>query len=300
MILPLKPWYFHMHHIRSQIKLMILMLCTLTFLSACSSSSRKSNKQHAIEPQTSLVVADSANSQTSPNVSSGTLDEANQTVASEDDWDEEGILGQEIDYSKKDPWEKANRVLFNMHIGMDELTSKPAAKVYRKIMPVQGKKMIGNVLSNLWEPLRFIFGVLALDAKAAATASSRFIMNTTLGIGGLFDVAKEWKGLEKVRINGDQVLARYNIPEGPYVFIPYLGPSTLRGAIGYTADIFLDPFIYLIDAKYNYARMIVGYVHEREKFLDITDDIRKISVDSYAMTRSLYMQSRNNTLNMME
>lgn len=218
-----------------------------------------------------------------------TQDPLDDQLSEDDDWQDTNLL-EETDYTKKDPFEKLNRFLFNVHTGFDELTSKPAAKFYRKAVPASGRQIVTNFLSNLWEPLRFVASILALDAKAASTAYTRFMINTFLGAGGMFDVAKQWKGIAKIRIGGDTVLARYGIPKGPYLFIPYLGPSDLRGILGYTADIFLDPFMYLLDDKYNYARLVVGYVRERESFLDVTDSITNIAVDPYAMTRSLYMQ----------
>ncbi len=194
-----------------------------------------------------------------------------------------------------DPLEPMNRKFFAFNRGLDTVLFKPLAKAYVYI-PKPARDSIHNMINNVKTPVNLANDILQGELERAATTLGRFLINTTIGIGGMFDVAKHM-GLERHNEDFGQTLAVWGSPTGPYIVIPVLGPSSPRAIVGTVADSFLDPLTYVFenqDAELEYMLVRGGIegIDERSHVLDVLDDIEESSLDFYATIRSLYRQRR--------
>ncbi len=193
----------------------------------------------------------------------------------------------------QDPFEPVNRVMFGVHNTLDKAILKPTAQVYG-FLPEPARDGVGNFFFNLGEPFTMINGALQGKFDKAGTALARFSVNTTIGIGGLFDVASRM-GLEKHKEDFGQTLGHYGMGPGPYLFIPVLGPSSIRDGAGQLATAGLDSTAWdeagVADSTYVGMTALAG-IHARHGGLTLLDEIEKSSVDYYASVRSLYLQNR--------
>jgi phospholipid-binding lipoprotein MlaA len=198
-----------------------------------------------------------------------------------------------------DPFEPTNRAVFNVTQKVDKYVLKPVAKGYVAVVPQPARDGIHNALTNLNEPVTLGNNILQGNVKSAGRTVARIVINSTVGVGGLIDVAG------KIGIADDQqdlgiTLGKYGLPEGPYLFLPFLGPAPPRDAIGDVGDYFMDPFQYVrFPGRHTliYVRQGVGIIDLRAQTLDQLDAIERTSVDFYAATRSLYRQSRDAKIN---
>ena len=195
-----------------------------------------------------------------------------------------------------DPLEPLNRSVFAFNLFADRILIKPLAKGYRWALPGRIRDALRHVLDNLNEPLVLANCVLQARLKPAATTGGRFIVNSTVGVAGIADVATGWKMPKQVGDFG-QTLWSWDMPEGPYLIIPIFGPSNPRDGVGRGVDVYLDPFRY-IPAHNNYpdavttGRIIADGVDQRARSLDSLDEIQRESIDYYASLRSLFRQNR--------
>jgi phospholipid-binding lipoprotein MlaA len=204
-----------------------------------------------------------------------------------------------------DPLEPFNRGVFAVNRVIDRLLFKPAAEIYRTVLPEMVRDSVRNALNNLDEPVVFANNLLQGEFHRAAFTFDRFVFNSTVGIGGLRDFAGE-HGMK--RENGDfgQTLYVWGAPEGPYLVLPILGPSNPRDAAGMTMDSYLDPFRYILSRpdpdvlnlrNPNVVRSVVDGIDKRAGVIDELDAIEKTSLDFYAQIRSLSRQNRAKELN---
>ena len=194
-----------------------------------------------------------------------------------------------------DPLEPTNRVFYAVNDGLDTVILRPAAQVYRFILPGAVRNGIHNVLSNLGTPVQLSNDIMSGKPKRAGDTTMRFLINTTVGVLGVFDVAKDW-GYPDHDADFGLTMARWGVPEGPFLFLPVLGPSGPRDAVGFGVDIALDPFGWVgagtaVSAA-NWTRFGLNVLDGRERYLDATDSIKKTALDPYATFRSLYRQNR--------
>lgn len=192
-----------------------------------------------------------------------------------------------------DPIEPINRGMFFVNSAVDKFVFEPVARGYRKFVPKVPRAGVRNVLRNLREPLNFVNSVLQLDAEQSFTTFWRFVINSTWGLGGIFDFATV-AGLEYRQEDFGQTLGRYGVGSGPYLVLPLFGSSNLRDFAGQGVDAFTDPFNITVDSALGIGgRNAVSAIDARESVLDITDRIEKTSFDPYATYRSLYEQRRD-------
>jgi phospholipid-binding lipoprotein MlaA len=195
---------------------------------------------------------------------------------------------------KEDPFEGANRHGYAIHQFIDRIILRPAARTYQALVPKPIRTGLRQVISNMEEP-----GVLANDLLQghpvrAAKTLTRFVANSTVGIGGLFDVAAH-AGLPHHDNGFGDTFGRYGAGPGPYLFIPMVGPSTVRDLLGRVADITTDPFTW---ARFRQRTMVidtrtlVGGLDQRGEADAQLKAIDAMSTDSYASLRSLYLQDR--------
>ena len=200
----------------------------------------------------------------------------------------------------KDCFEKINRVTFAFNQALDGVIFKPVASIYRKL-PAPAKTGVSNSLENISHLLTIPNNVLQGDFKQAGINTGRFIINTTLGILGIFDVA-EYLGLSNYeKEDYGQSLAKFGVGPGCYIVLPVLGPSTVRDTIASTLNYLGgDPWYnvtinndtqYFKNSDYYYSRLTAG-IDFRAKNLEAFDSLEKNSIDLYASVRSLYLQDR--------
>lgn len=194
-----------------------------------------------------------------------------------------------------DPLEGLNRGIFEFNRVVDGVLLKPIAQIYRGVLPQQAQDSVRSFLRNLRTPMILANDVLQGDMDRAGTTISRFLVNTTLGILGLFDVATQL-GIPFHDEDFGQTLGVWGVGEGFYLVLPVLGPSNPRDVVGLGTEFFLDPVnIYLRneDLEYlTYVRSGLSAIDARARSIDVLEELERTSLDYYAAIRSLYRQQR--------
>lgn len=195
-----------------------------------------------------------------------------------------------------DPLEPTNRFFYRVSDTLDAYTLRPVAQGYVWAVPLPVRTGIHNVLSNLNSPVLFFNDVFETKPRRAGDTFVRFGVNSTVGIGGILDVAKGL-GYPAHTADGGMTLASWGVPQGPYLFLPLLGPSSPRALTGFGIDIGLSPFTYVPRGygllTFNWARYGVGVIDARSQVLDDLDQLKRNALDPYATIRSLYRQHRS-------
>lgn len=198
-----------------------------------------------------------------------------------------------------DPFEPVNRVFFHFNTIVDGVLINPLASLYADAVPTPAQTGVRNVLHNLWSPISMVNSLLQGKVEDALESCTRFIINSTLGILGIFDVASDM-GLEKHDEDFGQTLAVWGMVDGPYIVLPIIGPSNLRDVLGRTVDYFMDPFNYYARVKwgrkYIYLRFVATILSSRAAHLQDIKTLRETSLDFYATVRSLYGQYRQDKI----
>ncbi len=191
-----------------------------------------------------------------------------------------------------DPFEKINRSTHEFNKSIDSNIILPASNAYGAVAPESIRNILSNFSSNLSEPLRFINHTFQGNVLEAGKTSIRFGLNTTFGLAGFFDVAS-YLEIYQEDANFDTTLKSWNLPTGPYVEIPLLGPSSLRGSIGTLIDFSLDPVNSNINSAYNiayYSTRGLDLLNNRYKFKDTIQSVLYDSFDSYESGKNYYLQ----------
>ena len=200
--------------------------------------------------------------------------------------------------AQNDPYEPTNRDMFAFNQKLDKNFARPVAVFYNSTVPVQIRDRFHNMLENLDEPVTFANDVLQGEPVRATQTLGRLTFNTTLGIGGMFDIASKM-GIPDHSEDFGQTLGVWGSGEGPYWVLPLVGPSPPRDTAGKVVDIFLDPLTYARFDGYHtlaYARAGMGVLDLRARNIDTLDQIERTSVDLYATQRSLYRQYRDSEI----
>ena len=190
-----------------------------------------------------------------------------------------------------DPWEKYNRRVHGFNSTVDRHLAKPLAQAYSEVVPRPIRIGVGNFFDNLGEPVTLVNSVLQGNPRGAANSLGRFLLNSTVGIGGLFDVASKVKMPERGEDFG-QTLAVWGWQRSRYLEVPFLGPRTLRDLIGLAADTPLRPLGYLEDDKARLFLQGTQAVDLRARLLAI-ESMGEDAVDEYALFRDIWSQRRN-------
>lgn len=200
---------------------------------------------------------------------------------------------------ENDPLEPMNRYFFEVNRFLDTIAVKPVATWYDGVLPGFAKDGVRNFLDNLRSPVILANDLLQGEWDRAGTTASRFAVNTTVGVGGLMDPATGW-GMAQHGEDFGQTLAVYGTGEGPYLYLPILGPAPVRDLSGFVVDQFFDPLTYVYWNGPNtvpVARFVLNGIDLRARNLGTLDQIERTSVDYYATIRNLYRQSRVNEIN---
>lgn len=201
--------------------------------------------------------------------------------------------------AQNDPWEKTNRDVFDFDVRVDHAVARPIAKGYRTVVPEPVRDGIHNALTNLNSPVVLANDVLQGDGDKAANTAGRIVINSTVGIGGLIDVAS------RIGIPGHDndfgiTLGKNGVAEGSYLVLPFAGPKPPRDLLGTVVDQAFDPLTYVqFHGKDTWmvVKFGVAIVDSRTSQLDAIESIERSSIDFYATTRNLYRQSRNAQIN---
>lgn len=204
--------------------------------------------------------------------------------------------------ANNDPLEDVNRVIFDVNDFLDRLLIRPLAELYRATVPPPIRDRVTDILSNMREPVIFANNLLQGEFNRAGVTAERFAINTSIGIGGAFDWANDWKIYQQVGDFG-QTLYSWGVGPGIYVVLPLLGPYNVRDAAGFGVDSVAQPWQYLAGMggsetywEFQYVDTGMDGLTKREQNIEGLDALRKGSLDFYAQMRSVYRQYRNKQL----
>ena len=196
---------------------------------------------------------------------------------------------------ENDPLEPTNRFLYRVNNVLDDYVLRPVAIAYRDVLPDGVRNGIHNVLNNLATPVKLGNDMLEGEPRLAGNSYMRFLINTTAGGLGLFDPASKW-GYPDHDNDFGLTFAIWGVPEGPFLFLPLLGPSNPRDGVGRGVQIFADPIERFgqgaVVTGLGYGRWGGDVVDERSRVLDTVASIKRTALDPYATFRSLYRQHR--------
>ena len=209
-----------------------------------------------------------------------------------------------------DPLEPVNSVVFEFNYQFDKYLLKPVAQVYNFFIPPDVQQSIVNVFQNVRFVPRFFNNLFQAKFRGAGIEMSRFLINSTLGVGGLFDPAKIMFDLDTPVEDLGQTLGSYGMPPGPYLVVPFYGAFTLRDGFGFIGDLFLDPFNWLVlpiieigdapllvrdNSTINYARLgltAAENINLRALTLESFQGVEEGTLDLYGAIRNGYLQQR--------
>ena len=196
-----------------------------------------------------------------------------------------------------DPWQPFNERMFSFnHDVLDHYVLRPAATGWDKVLPDPAQRCLSRAFDNLETPRRLVNNLLQRRARAAGCELVRFVVNTTAGVVGLFDVAKLAFHLEKNEADMGQTFGVYGIGPGPYLVLPFLPPLTVRDGIGRGIDGALDPFGYFIPFIAGTAMGVVNTVNERSLNLELFANVEESVLDLYSAVRNGYLQRRQSSI----
>lgn len=190
----------------------------------------------------------------------------------------------------RDPLERFNRSSFKFNDALDRAIAKPVAKGYKKVTPQVIRTGISNFISNLSSITTIVNDTLQGKMRQAGRDTSRFLLNSTVGLAGLFDPATK-AGLEHNDEDFGQTLGKWGVRSGPYLMLPILGPSTVRDTLGGIPDQYTNPVNYLEDDSTRFLIRAVDFVDLRTSLLDLDAQLER-SYDRYAFVRNAWLQRR--------
>jgi phospholipid-binding lipoprotein MlaA len=196
----------------------------------------------------------------------------------------------------RDPLEGFNRVMFNFNDGVDEYLLKPSAEVYRSVLPSFVQTAFGNFFGNAGDIWTAANNVMQGKLADGVNDVMRVVFNTTLGLGGVIDIASA-AGMPKHREDFGQTLGRWGVPSGPYVVLPLLGASTLRDTIATPVDFKGDFLFSKTSVSVRNTTTVLRFVDRRASVLDAGRLIEEAALDKYVFIRDAYLQRRAGQIN---
>jgi phospholipid-binding lipoprotein MlaA len=242
-----------------------------------------------------IVAADSGNENPSSE-SPATLEEDDEFL--DEDF---GISEEESEYQPgpgvSDPLEPVNRVVFQFNDRLYYWLLKPVAQTYKAVVPVPIITRIDNFFDNLTAPVRMINCILQSKSERAGTEAARFLVNSTIGLFGLFDMGKYYPEIKKpAKEDLGQTLAVYGLGEGFYIVLPVLGPSSVRDVFGKVADSFGDPVSYVNPYEASVGLSAIDKVNAISMRIGDYETLKDAALDPYQALRNAYIQNRNKSI----
>jgi phospholipid-binding lipoprotein MlaA len=191
-----------------------------------------------------------------------------------------------------DPWEKMNRGIFDFNERLDTWVLEPVGKAWAFVLPKPVRHAIQNVSENLWMPA--VFGNHVVQGRpdiAIVEDLPRLIVNTTIGLGGIFDVATRL-GIAENYTDFGITMGRWGVPPGPYFVIPIFGPSSVRGVVGRVADTASTPYMYFVPWYAIFAFRTVELLNIRSLYIEEIHHVKADALDYYAFMRDAWTQNR--------
>lgn len=226
---------------------------------------------------------------------------ANQNTPAEDSSSASEVTDDIFeDVEINDPLEYLNRGMHYVNGAIDYALIKPLALGYRWVVPEVARNRIDDFLTNLRTPIFVVNHILQGEPKRAFHSLSSFVVNSTAGFLGFYNTAHHL-GLKRIETNFNETLGRWGVDTGPYLIVPILGSCSFRGVVGLGADYFSDPVtLYLLFngpahesvSIGSYVRTGVHTINEREKYIEIIEELQKTSEDMYATLRGIYFQTQ--------
>lgn len=196
-----------------------------------------------------------------------------------------------VQHTDRDPWQGVNRVIYDFNDAFDRAVTKPLAQGYRAITPLPVDMGVTNFFSNLADVRSAINNLLQLKVTRAATDVGRVLVNSTVGVGGLFDVASA-ANLPRYNEDFGQTLGAWGIGSGPYMVLPFFGPSSVRDTVGFVGDWYADPLTYLDDGGVAWGLKALRVIDRRADLLAASRVLDQAALDPYAFVRDAYLQRR--------
>ena len=192
-----------------------------------------------------------------------------------------------------DPWESFNESMFTFNRNLDKFVLKPAAQAYNFVVPDELQQMIDRGFENIRVVPRVVNNLLQAKWAGAGREIARFLINSVVGIGGLWDMAKQEWGIEKSKEDFGQTLGVWGAGPGPYLVLPLLPPMTIRDGIGTAVDGAMDPLSYFLPFIWERFAMKAGdIVNDRSLNLELFEGVEETTVDLYTAVRNAYLQRR--------
>ncbi|WP_447963785.1 MlaA family lipoprotein [Nitrospira sp. Ecomares 2.1] len=279
-----------------------VILCLTVGLSGCAGNAKSTKTQGGMESEPAIQMVE---------FEDGLDSEGEEKETEFFDPFDESDQAQGKDY---DPLEPVNSAVFEFNYRLDKYVVKPAAKVYNFFIPPDVQQSFSNVFQNIRFVPRLFNNLFQAKFQGAGIELSRFLINSTLGVGGLFDPAKIMFDLDTPQEDMGQTLGSYGVGPGPFLMIPFLGPFTLRDGIGFIGDSFLDPFNWLVlpfieiadaprlvqhDPTVTFSRlgMVAGEtVNLRALTLEKFQGVEEGTLDLYGAVRNAYLQQRRKAI----
>ena len=191
----------------------------------------------------------------------------------------------------QDPYEPVNRVLFKINDKLDKYAIKPIAKKYNVIVPIPLNRGLDNFFANIKDFPNVINDILQANFYQAASDAWRFTFNTTIGIGGLFDVAAII-GLQQNKNDFGLTLAKWGYHNSSYFFIPIVGPKTIRDFVGWAGDSYISVYAFISDFYSRLSLYLMSKLDDRARLLRFQSVYKTMALDPYVFVRDLYFQHR--------
>jgi phospholipid-binding lipoprotein MlaA len=212
----------------------------------------------------------------------------------------EEIIGsgseEPADLVEYDPWERFNERMFDFNYALDRRVVKPAAAGWSKVAPEPLRRSLQNAVHNLGMPSRFVNNLLQRKVDGAVRELMGFLLNSTIGLGGLGDVARVEGIAPPDAEDMGQTLAVYGVKPGPYLVLPFFPPSTVRDTVGTTVDGLLDPLSLVIPVVGSVTKRVGTTVNDRSINLELYEEVEASVLDLYGATRNLYLQRRERAI----
>ncbi len=193
--------------------------------------------------------------------------------------------------SDRDPWQGVNRVIYDFNDAVDRAITKPLAQGYRAVTPLPVDMGITNFFNNLADVRSAVNNLLQLKPGRAASDVGRVLVNSTIGVAGLFDVASTWN-LPRYNEDFGQTLGYWGVASGPYMVLPFFGPSSARDTVGFVGDWYADPLTYSSDGGVAWGLKGLRLVDRRADLLAASRVLEQAALDPYAFVRDAYLQRR--------
>lgn len=207
----------------------------------------------------------------------------------------EDLQGEEEFIEEYDPWEPFNEAMFSFNLKLDRYVVKPVAKLWNGILPDPVKRSLGRAFDNLSMPRRLVNNLFQFKLTGAGHELIRFLLNSTIGIAGFFDVARDM-GIEEADEDAGQTLAVYGVGPGPYLILPFFPPLTVRDGIGTAIDGVLDPINYFFPVEALTGMEVGDRVNNRALNLELFETVEETAIDLYSAVRNGYLQRRQQVI----